>query len=117
LNIDGHDPEALARVGHAEQFARRRARLARLLLSSAVTTKATINPHGLPDKTELHATEDTFFTTFGWPGAKERMQKLLARGIGKAGEFEMNLGRNSATCRPLRSANTRIARQLPDKNL
>ncbi|MGA2942305.1 MAG: enoyl-CoA hydratase/isomerase family protein [Xanthobacteraceae bacterium] len=58
------------------------------------TTKATINRHGLPDKTALQATEDTFFTTFGWPGAKERMQKLLARGIGKAGEFEMNLGHN-----------------------
>src|ERR1700677_377551 len=39
------------------------------------TTKATINRHGLPDKTALQATEDTFFTTFGWPGAKERMQK------------------------------------------
>src|SRR6202167_3619159 len=58
------------------------------------TTKATINRHGLPDKTALQATEDTFFTTFGCPGERKAMKKLLARGIGKAGEFEMNLGHN-----------------------
>lgn len=58
------------------------------------TCKATINRHGLPDKAELQATQDTFFKTFGWPGAIARMPKLLARGIGKAGEFEFNLGRH-----------------------
>jgi len=57
------------------------------------TCKATINQHGLPDPAQLQATQDTFFTTFGWPGAAERMAKLRARGIGSAGDFELNLGR------------------------
>jgi enoyl-CoA hydratase/carnithine racemase len=57
------------------------------------TCKATINRIGLPDRSELQATQDTFFTTFGWPGAIERFPKLRARGIGTAGDFELNLGR------------------------
>jgi enoyl-CoA hydratase/carnithine racemase len=60
---------------------------------SLSTCKATINQVGLPDKSQLQATQDTFFTTFGWPGAKARIPKLIERGIGKAGEFELNLGR------------------------
>ncbi|QBR01491.1 enoyl-CoA hydratase/isomerase family protein [Paraburkholderia pallida] len=56
------------------------------------TCKATINQIGLPDEAQLQATENTFFKTFGWPGARERMPKLLEQGIGKAGEFELNLG-------------------------
>lgn len=56
------------------------------------TCKATINQHGLPDKAELQATQDTFFKTFGWPGAVARMPKLRERGIGTAGDFELNLG-------------------------
>ena len=58
------------------------------------TCKAILNNTGLPDPAQLQSTEDTFFTTFGWPGAKERLPKLLAPGIGKAGDFELNLGRN-----------------------
>ena len=58
------------------------------------TAKATINQFGLPDPAELQATQDTFFKTFGWPGAIERMPKLRERGIGKAGDFELNLGRH-----------------------
>jgi enoyl-CoA hydratase/carnithine racemase len=56
------------------------------------TCKAILNKFGLPDKAQLQATQDTFFTTFGWPGAIERMPKLRERGIGTAGEFEKNLG-------------------------
>jgi enoyl-CoA hydratase/carnithine racemase len=56
------------------------------------TCKATINQVGLPDTSHLQATEDLFFTTFGWPGARERAPKLRERGIGAAGEFELNLG-------------------------
>jgi enoyl-CoA hydratase/carnithine racemase len=56
------------------------------------TCKATINQHGLPDKAELQATQNTFFKTFGWPGAIERMPKLRERGIGTVGDFELNLG-------------------------
>jgi enoyl-CoA hydratase/carnithine racemase len=54
--------------------------------------KATINKHGLPNPDELKDTQDTFFQTFAWDGFKERVPKLLQRGIGKAGEFELNLG-------------------------
>ncbi|TYO62145.1 enoyl-CoA hydratase/isomerase family protein [Bradyrhizobium hipponense] len=57
------------------------------------TAKSTINQQGLPDPSQLQATQDTFFTTFRWPGAIERMPKLRARGIGAAGDFELNLGR------------------------
>jgi enoyl-CoA hydratase/carnithine racemase len=57
------------------------------------TAKMTINQFGLPDPAQLQATQDTFFKTFGWPGAVERFPKLRARGIGTAGEFELNLGR------------------------
>lgn len=60
------------------------------------TAKAAINQFGLPDPARLQETQDTFFTTFGWPGAIERMPKLRARGIGTAGEFELNLGREIA---------------------
>ncbi|HEX3462707.1 MAG TPA: enoyl-CoA hydratase/isomerase family protein [Candidatus Elarobacter sp.] len=56
--------------------------------------KTTINHVGLPDKTQLQATQDTFFASFGWPGALERLPKLRERGIGTAGEFELNLGRH-----------------------
>jgi enoyl-CoA hydratase/carnithine racemase len=56
------------------------------------TCKAAINQFGLPDKAQLQTTQDTFFKMFGLPGAVERMPKLLKRGIGKAGEFELNLG-------------------------
>src|SRR5271163_100017 len=54
------------------------------------TCKTTINQVGLPDPAQLQATEDIFFKTFGWEGARARMPKLLERGIGKAGEFELN---------------------------
>ena len=56
--------------------------------------KATINHVGLPNPAELQATQDTFFQTFGWDGFKERLPKLLKRGIGQPGEFELNLGKN-----------------------
>ena len=60
------------------------------------TCKATINQAGLPDKAQLQTTQDTFFKTFGWPGAIERFRKLRERGIGTAGEFELNLGHHIA---------------------
>jgi hypothetical protein len=40
----------------------------------------------------LKATQDIFFQTFGWEGAKERLPKLRKRGIGQSGDFELNLG-------------------------
>jgi enoyl-CoA hydratase/carnithine racemase len=58
------------------------------------TCKQIINNVGLPDPELLQSNEDLFFTTFGWPGARERFPKLIERGIGKAGDFELNLGDN-----------------------
>ncbi len=58
--------------------------------------KETINHFGLADKGQLQATEDIFFTTFGWPGALARFPKLREKGIGTYGDFELNLGKNIA---------------------
>lgn len=63
---------------------------------SLSTCKETINQVGLPDKARLQDTQDTFFKTFGWPAAIERFPKLRERGIGTAGEFELNLGHHIA---------------------
>jgi enoyl-CoA hydratase/carnithine racemase len=57
------------------------------------TAKSIINHTGLPDPAALQSTQDTFFKTFSWEGAKERIPKLRARGIGQAGDFELDLGR------------------------
>jgi hypothetical protein len=35
-----------------------------------------------------------FFQSFTWEGARERMLKLRERGIGQAGDFELDLGRH-----------------------
>ena len=58
------------------------------------TAKSIVNQAGLPDPVALKATQDIFFQTFSWNGAKERFWKLRARGIGQAGDFELNLGRH-----------------------
>jgi enoyl-CoA hydratase/carnithine racemase len=55
--------------------------------------KQTINNVGLPKTSELQETQDTFFQTYGWEGFKERLPKLMARGIGTLGDFERNLGK------------------------
>lgn len=54
--------------------------------------KAFINASGLPDPAQLQATQDVFFTTFGWEGFRTRAPILRARGIGQAGDFELRLG-------------------------
>jgi enoyl-CoA hydratase/carnithine racemase len=56
------------------------------------TAKSISNHTGLPDRAALQSTQDIFFQTFTWDGAKERAPKLRARGIGQAGDFELNLG-------------------------
>ncbi len=58
------------------------------------TAKSIINNVGLPDVAQLQATQDLFFKTFGWEGFQKRLSKLVERGIGKAGDFELNLGHN-----------------------
>ena len=56
--------------------------------------KSIINHTGLPDPTALQSTQDIFFQSFTWEGAKERLPKLRERGIGQAGDFELDLGRH-----------------------
>jgi enoyl-CoA hydratase/carnithine racemase len=58
--------------------------------------KAAINHAGLPDEARLRATQDVFSTTLRWPEALARLSKLRERGLGTAGELELNLGRHVA---------------------
>jgi enoyl-CoA hydratase/carnithine racemase len=58
------------------------------------TAKSIINHTGLPDPAALQSTQDIFFQSFTWEGAKERLSKLRERGIGLAGDFELDLGRH-----------------------
>ena len=79
--------------GFVDNFVRRILSFDKQSLSAC---KATINQVGLPDSSQLQSTQDTFFTTFGWPGAKDRIPKLIEGGMGKAGELELNLGHHIA---------------------
>jgi len=58
------------------------------------TAKAAINRTGLADPASLKSVQDTFFKSFAWEGAQKRIPILIQRGIGKPGEFELNLGKN-----------------------
>jgi enoyl-CoA hydratase/carnithine racemase len=81
--LDGHVAAFVARVLSFDK---------RVLAVS----KANINKAGLPSGTDLQDTQDTFFKTFAWEGFQQRIPKLMKRGIGKPGEFELNLGKNLA---------------------
>jgi enoyl-CoA hydratase/carnithine racemase len=72
-------------------FVRRVLSFDRQALRSA---KSIINHAGLPDRASLQSTQDIFFQSFAWEGAKERAPKLRERGIGQAGDFELDLGRH-----------------------
>jgi enoyl-CoA hydratase/carnithine racemase len=58
------------------------------------TAKSIINQSGLPDWAALQSTQDIFFQSFTWQGAKERLPKLRELGIGQPGSFELDLGRH-----------------------
>lgn len=58
------------------------------------TAKAAINRTGLADPIQLKSVQDTFFKSFAWEGARKRIPILIQHGIGKPGEFELNLGKN-----------------------
>jgi enoyl-CoA hydratase/carnithine racemase len=74
-------------------FVRRVVSFDKQALSAA---KSIINASGLPDPAQLQATQDLFFTTFGWDGFRERAPLLRERGIGQAGDFELRLGHHLA---------------------
>jgi len=64
------------------------------------TAKSIINASGLPEPAQLQATQDLFFKTYAWDGAKERAPLLRARGLGKPGEYELHLGHHLADLMP-----------------
>ena len=102
LGADDYDAETAERYGWINRaipdtdldafvanFVRRVVSFDRQALSTA---KSIINASGLPDPAQLQATQDLFFKTFGWDGARERAPILRDRGIGQAGDFELRLG-------------------------
>ena len=106
LGGDDYDAETAERYGWINRaipdtdldafvanFVRRVVSFDRQALSTA---KSIINASGLPDPAQLQATQDLFFKTFGWDGARARAPILRDRGIGQAGDFELRLGHHIA---------------------
>jgi len=104
LGAGDYDAEAAERYGwinraipdaqldaHVANFVRRVLSFDKRALGIA---KATISKHGLPSTVELNETQDTFAQTLAGEGFKERLPKLVQRGLSQAGEFELNLGKN-----------------------
>jgi enoyl-CoA hydratase/carnithine racemase len=104
LGADDYDADAAERYGWINRaipeaeldgfvahFVKRITSFDRRILGTA---KSIINKIGLPDQKALQETQDLFLQTFAWEGFKERLPKLIQRGIGQPGDFEMNLGRN-----------------------
>jgi hypothetical protein len=60
------------------------------------TAKAILNHTGLPSEAQLQSTQASFGATLRWPEALQRMAKSRERGLGVAGEFELNVGRHVA---------------------
>jgi enoyl-CoA hydratase/carnithine racemase len=60
------------------------------------TSKAILNQTGLPDQSQLQATQSTFSETLRWPDAVARNTKARELGLGAAGDYELNLGRHAA---------------------
>jgi len=59
-------------------------------------TKAILNRAGLPRQAELQSTQVIFGGTLRSPVALQKMTKSRERGLGTAGEFELDLGRQIA---------------------
>src|SRR5713226_9162654 len=59
-------------------------------------TKAIINQNGLPEPAALQSTQDTFGGFLRSPIPLQKMTKSRERGLGTAGQFELDLGRQIA---------------------
>jgi len=59
-------------------------------------TKSILNQNGLPRQAELQSTQAIFGGTLRSSAALEKMAKSRERGLGTAGEFELDLGRQIA---------------------
>jgi enoyl-CoA hydratase/carnithine racemase len=60
------------------------------------TAKAILNQTGVPNETQLQTTRASFAATLRSPEALRRMAKSRERGLGVAGDFELNLGHRIA---------------------
>ena len=60
------------------------------------TNKAILNQSGLPDPAQLEDDQKTFGATLRAQPGIERLTRARELGLGAAGEFELNLGRNAA---------------------
>jgi len=58
--------------------------------------KAILNQIGLPDQSQLQATQRKFSETLRWPDAVARNAKARELGLGAAGDYELNLGLHAA---------------------
>lgn len=61
------------------------------------TVKALVNRHSLPAPGDLLAATEAFRQSLAWEGVGRRVASLLARGLSKPGEFELNLGEHVGT--------------------
>ena len=59
-------------------------------------TKSILNQNGLPRQAELQSTQATFGGILRSPAALQTMTKSRERGLGAAGEFELDLGHQIA---------------------
>jgi hypothetical protein len=59
-------------------------------------TKSILNQSGLPHQVALQSTQATFGGLLRSPAALQKMTKSRERGLGTAGEFELDLGRQIA---------------------
>jgi hypothetical protein len=57
------------------------------------TAKQRLNQVLLPDPGQLAATQAAIGEALRWPNAVELMSEARDRGLGTAGQFELNLGR------------------------
>jgi hypothetical protein len=63
------------------------------LVHALATAKQRLNQVLLPDPGQLDMTQAAFSEALRWPHAVELMSRARDRGLGTAGEFELNLGR------------------------
>ena len=69
-------------------------RLASFDREALAAAKAQVNRFGTPTATELQSSNDMFFSTLAWPGARARRAKVRSIGYGLPSDFELNFGRH-----------------------
>ena len=83
-------PDA-AFVDFVDAFARRVASFDHQALAEA---KRLINRAGLADHDAMVESQRNFFAAWAWEGAKRRVARINELGMGKHGDFELNMGKH-----------------------